>query len=197
MVNEKLILAVVPPFRLDFTAWALRRRKTNIIDRWDGYQYVRVIVFNNIPVKITVASTSAMNEPMLMVTLQAKNAITGQLKKEAQLLVQKMLGLTIDLKPFYMLANKNDFLGNLVQQYLGVKPPCFPSIFEALMNSIACQQVSLDVGILMINRLAENFGMEFAEDGTIFHAFPGPKDLANISEKALESWDLVTRKFEL
>jgi DNA-3-methyladenine glycosylase II len=185
MVSEKIILSVLPPFRLDFTVWALRRRETNIVDRWDGSQYLRVIVFNNIPVKITVVSTSVMNETRIIVTLQAENAITDQIKEEAYLLIQKMLGLTIDLQPFYLLANKNDFLKALVQQYWGVKPPCFPSIFEALINSIACQQVTLDLGILMINRLAENFGLGFAEDGMISHAFPRPEDLANISEKDL------------
>lgn len=185
MVSEKIILPVLPPFRLDFTVWALRRRETNIVDRWDGSQYLRVIVFNNIPVKITVVSTSVMNETRIIVTLQAENAITDQIKEEAYLLIQKMLGLKIDLQPFYMLANKNDFLKALVQQHWGVKPPSFPSIFEALINSIACQQVTLDLGILMINRLAENFGLEFAEDGMKSHAFPRPEDLANISEKDL------------
>jgi DNA-3-methyladenine glycosylase II len=194
MVSKKLILAVVPPFRLDFTVWALRRRKTNVVDRWDGDRYLRVIVFNNIPVKITAASTGVMSEPSLVVTLQAESEITDRLRNEVELLIQKMLGLTMDLKPFYMLVKKNDFLEDLVQQYLGVKPPCFPSIFEALMNSIACQQVSLDVGILIINRLAENIGMEFAEDGTIFHAFPRPKDLANISERDLAKLGFSSQK---
>jgi hypothetical protein len=26
----------VPPFRLDLTVWALRRRASNAVDRWDG-----------------------------------------------------------------------------------------------------------------------------------------------------------------
>lgn len=27
----------VPPFRLDLTVWALRRRPDNLFDRWDGF----------------------------------------------------------------------------------------------------------------------------------------------------------------
>jgi hypothetical protein len=30
------IIAVRPPFRLDLTVWALRRRPINEADRWDG-----------------------------------------------------------------------------------------------------------------------------------------------------------------
>src|SRR5512142_1234972 len=36
-------LRPLPPFRLDLTAWALRRRARNIVDRWDGV-YRRVLV---------------------------------------------------------------------------------------------------------------------------------------------------------
>ena len=31
------------PFRLDLTAWALRRRAHNAIDRWNGSRYERVL----------------------------------------------------------------------------------------------------------------------------------------------------------
>jgi len=118
--------------------------------------------------------------------LQVNEGNTDQLRKEAGLLIQKMFGLTIDLQPFYRLSKKNDFLKLLVHQYRGVKPPRFPSIFEALINSIACQQMTLDLGILMINRLAENFGMEFTDDGITYFAFPEPEDLANASESDLK-----------
>ena len=39
-----MILRPVPPFRLDLTVWALRRRARNAIDRWDGTTYCRVVV---------------------------------------------------------------------------------------------------------------------------------------------------------
>ncbi len=37
-------LGSVPPFRLDLTVWALRRRARNAIDRWDNGLYQRVVV---------------------------------------------------------------------------------------------------------------------------------------------------------
>ena len=33
-----------PPFRLDLTVWALRRRPDNAVDRWDGGVYRRTLV---------------------------------------------------------------------------------------------------------------------------------------------------------
>jgi hypothetical protein len=32
-------LRPIPPFRLDLTVWALRRRARNMIGRWDGSTY--------------------------------------------------------------------------------------------------------------------------------------------------------------
>ena len=47
-------LTPVPPFRLDLTAWALRRRPNNLIDRWDGETYRRVLVMNGYPAEVAV-----------------------------------------------------------------------------------------------------------------------------------------------
>ncbi|MEO8972004.1 MAG: DNA-3-methyladenine glycosylase 2 family protein [Ktedonobacteraceae bacterium] len=179
-------LPVRSPFRLDLTAWALRRRKTNIIDRWDGSQYTRVIVFNNTSVKITVIQEGTVAEPKLNIILQSEKEFSPQIQKDVQLLIQKILGLTIDLQPFYTLVSTNDILKPLVDQFLGVKPPRFPSIFEGLINSIACQQVTLDVGILMINRLSEKFGMKFIDNDKIIYAFPRPEDIVDISEEKIK-----------
>ena len=52
-------LEPVAPFRLDLTAWALRRRAQNIIDRWDGSTYRRVLVVQKLPVGILVLNRLA------------------------------------------------------------------------------------------------------------------------------------------
>ena len=197
-MEDSLFLPIVPPFRLDFTVWALRRRKTNVVDRWDGSKYARVIVSNNDPVKITISQEGRINEPQLVVALQSKKGgmTAVNVQEDAGRLVQKMLGLDRDLTSFYTLAknNKDDVLISLGQQFLGVKPPCFPSIFETLINAIACQQVTLDCAILMLNRVAENFGVEFDDGGTLLHAFPRPEDLADVPEQELRELGFSRQK---
>jgi hypothetical protein len=39
-----------------------------------------------------------------------------------------------------------------------MRPPRLPSIFEALLNGIACQQLSLQAGLTLLNRLVDAFG---------------------------------------
>ena len=36
-----------PPFRLDLTAWALRRQPHNAIDRWNGRTWRRVLAIGD------------------------------------------------------------------------------------------------------------------------------------------------------
>jgi DNA-3-methyladenine glycosylase II len=186
---ERFVLPVVPPFRLDFTVWALRRRKKNIIDQWDRSKYVRIIVFNNNPVKMSIVQEGTINDPKLVAVLQGKKRGSSvRAQKEAHLLIQKMLGLDVNLQPFYTLAknNNDEALMSLGKRFLGVKPPRFPTVFEALINAIACQQVTLDLGILMLNRLSENFGLAFNDGGKVLYAFPRPQDLSDASEEDIK-----------
>lgn len=185
-MNEKFLLPVFSPFRLDYTIWALRRRKNNSVDRWDGCQYSRIIVSKNDPVKIFITQENPSNNPEVSIFLKGKRASSDQTIGDIRLLVQKMLGLDLDLQPFYALLDTDEVIRALVHQFAGVKPPRFPSLFEAMVNAIACQQVTLDVGILMLNRLAEKFGIGFDDDGTLLHAFPRPEDLANASEEEIK-----------
>ena len=172
---------MISPFRLDLTVWALRRRPKNIVDQWNGNQYIRVIFCNDSLVKLTITQKFESSDPKIVVLLQSQKEITPEMQKDIQVLIQNMLGLTVNLQPFYTLASNNKVLDLLVKQFAGVRPPRFPSIFESLINSIACQQLTLDVGILMLNRFAERFGGRFEDNDAIFHAFPRPEDLADAS----------------
>ena len=70
-----------------------------------------------------------------------------------------MLGLQVDLNGFYRFASRQAKLGPLARRFRGMRPPRFPSVFEAFVNATACQQMSLTVGILLLNRLAEMCGV--------------------------------------
>jgi DNA-3-methyladenine glycosylase II len=134
-------------------------------------------VLDSGPAKLSVTQEENQ-EPRLIVTIHSKTGVGERIEREVELLVRKMLGTATDLQAFYTLANDSDSLGPLVDQFSGVKPPRFASVFEGLVNSIACQQVTLDLGIALLNRLSDKFGMGFVDHGMVLHAFPAPTDLA-------------------
>ena len=51
------------PFRLDLTVWALRRRQENIIDRWDGSVYRRVLVVEGLPIEVELSQSGSPGNP--------------------------------------------------------------------------------------------------------------------------------------
>jgi DNA-3-methyladenine glycosylase II len=182
MHEAALTLPVKPPFRLDLTVWVLRRRAKNSIDTWDGQTYRRAFTINDSLVLAAIHQQAGS----LGLKLKSNRAITSKLQTEIEKLVGRTLGLGVNLEPFYKLAANDPALKALARQFAGVRPPRLPSIFETLVNAIACQQVSLDVGILLLNRLAANFGKPFVDAAMTLHAFPEPQDLMDIDETSLK-----------
>ena len=158
MSQRSFSIKPVPPFRLDLTAWALRRRPENAIDRWDGSIYRRVLMIDSQAVEMAAHQSGGPEAPQLEVDLTAPR-LTLRQKESARALLERMLGVHTDLKPFYKLAARDPRLQPLVDEFRGLKPPQFPTVFEAVANGIACQQLSLLVGILLLSRLAHKAGV--------------------------------------
>ena len=70
--DERLTIRIkpVPPVRLDPTVRVLRRHPANLIDRFDGLAYHRVLIIQGRPVSVTVIQTTPPERPMLEVTVK-------------------------------------------------------------------------------------------------------------------------------
>ena len=183
----------VPPFRLDLTAWALRRRPENAIDRWDGTTYQRVLMIDRQAVDVAVHQSGGPEEPQLEVELTGSR-LTVQQEDFARMSLERMLGVHRDLKPFYRLATRDPRLQLLADEFRGLKPPQFPTVFEAVANGIACQQLSLLVGILLLSRLAHAVGEMSANSQDASHAFPDPTDFHEVTVQSLKVLGFSTNK---
>lgn len=173
------------PFRLDLTVWALRRLPHNHIDRWNGGIYSRVLVLNNDPIKINI--TQPERQRIRVEVQTEKEHAKSELRAGVTPVIEKLLGIRKDLEEFYAVAAKDERLAPLVTRFSGVKPPRFPSVFEAIVNAIACQQLSLHVGIELLNRLAKRYGRPWTNDDGTMHAFPLPEDLAETAPAILRN----------
>src|SRR5512133_2742924 len=173
------------PFRLDLTAWALRRRSHNAVDRWDTATYERVVSLDSGPVALSVRQVAGPNAPRLSVLL-AGRSVDQPAEAAARSALDRLLGLNVDLSPFAAMAAPDPLLGPLAARLRGLKPPRFPTVFEAVVNGVACQQLSLAVGIHLLNRLAADRGRapSDAPDGP--RAFPDAEDLASLEPDDLK-----------
>lgn len=173
----------VPPFDLELTVWVLRRNPNNAVDRWDGRTYRRIQVAAGTPHEVEVIQVGPSDNPRLRVTIVGPTPESASVEVAANL--DRLLGTRCELTAFYRFAAKSAKLLALTKAYRGVKPPRFLSVFESLVNAIACQQVTLTVGILLLNRLSQLYGPGVDPSVSSARAFPRPEDLSIADPQAL------------
>ncbi|HQU44378.1 MAG TPA: hypothetical protein PK867_16275, partial [Pirellulales bacterium] len=176
MKSYRFDLTPVPPFRLDFTVWALRRRKENAVDRWDGETYRRVLTLADKAVVVAVRQVRPPQRPRIEVQVMGAGA-NASTKSAVTAALERLLGLRTDLAEFYRFASSDAQLDRLATRFRGIKPPRFLTVFEALVNAIACQQVTLSLGIQLLNKVAAHYALSI--DGGSTFAFPRPEDLVD------------------
>src|SRR5581483_1415892 len=141
-------MATVPvraPFRLDLTANALRRLSTNVVDLYtpeDGL--IRA------------------HRGALIVVRQAKRdspldvRVLGEADFDPVALVTRMLGTDRELRPFYRAAKAIPWLDALAGRMRGIKPPRYPTLWEAVVNGVVFQQLSIHAASTILRRVVEH-----------------------------------------
>jgi DNA-3-methyladenine glycosylase II len=187
LANPSFHLSPVPPFRLDLTVWVLRRQPHNEVDRWDGRVYRRVLVIQGETVEVAVTQSGPPEAPELRVETAGETAGPPEAASVLKAILTRILGLDRDLAAFYRVAAQDPRLEALVGRFRGLKPPRFPTLFEALVNAVACQQLSLAVGIHLLNRLAAAFGPAYQGRRGPAAAFPRARELAGAEVEDLRA----------
>ncbi len=155
--------------------------------------YRRALLLDGDVVGLSVTQSGPRDAPRLAVTVseghrdqRAEAAVRGSL--------DRLLGLTVDISAFAAMAAGDPLLDQLAGRLRGLKPPRFPTVFEALVNGIACQQLSLAVGIHLLDRLTAARGRPVPEDPDRLHAFPAPTDLASAAPDELKAMGFSATK---
>jgi DNA-3-methyladenine glycosylase II len=150
-----------------------------------------VLLIDGARVELAVTQASGGSAPQLDVVLSGTQG-TRSAESAAHSTLARLLGLELDLSDFYARSARDRALSELVVRYKGLKPPRFPTIFECLLNAIACQQLSLAAGLTLLSRLAARAG---AASGAP-HAFPAPADVLALPQSTLRTLGFSERKSE-
>lgn len=185
-MTTSFLLDPIPPFRLDYTSWALRRITKNIVDQWDGKHYTRIFIIDNQLIHVILEQINSQ------ISVLTNIKLTKPIQQQLCTLLETTLGMNYDLKNFYAKALQFPKLNPLVMQFMGLKPPRFPSIFESLVNAISCQQISLEAGLQIQNRLVQYIGLRINDK----YAFPRAIDIANCTASHFRKLGYSTHKSE-
>ncbi len=176
------------PYRLDLTVSVLRRLSANVVDVLTPQgQYVRAL--------------AGFREPVLArVTQERPGALGVALEGDegehprALALVRRMLGVDRDLAHFDRAAARIRWLRPLASRMRGVKPPRYPTLWEACVNAIVFQQVSLHAASAILRRLILEVGPPLACNGVALHAFPSVQRVQSAQDGVLAKAGLSAGK---
>jgi DNA-3-methyladenine glycosylase II len=102
-------------------------------------------------------------------------------------LLRRMLGLDVELGPFYAAAARVPVLAELAERFRGLKPPRFATLWESLVNTIAFQQLSLASGMAAVGRLVRRCASPVAFDGAALSPFPAPEAVSGLTDAELRA----------
>jgi len=189
-VSDSVNEAVVPvrtPYRLDLSASVLRRLSTNVVDVFDGTTYRRLL---GDPAGPTLVRVRQPSPDTVEVRLEGPHAA----RFDPVSIVRRMLGTDVDLGAFDSGAATIAWLAPLAVRARGVKPPRYPSLWEALVNAVVYQQISIHAAGAILRRLIERYSPAHDRDGARLYAFPAAHTLRDADPPALRALGLSINK---
>jgi DNA-3-methyladenine glycosylase II len=173
-------LRVVTPYRLDLTVSALRRLASNRVDVYtaDG-RYLRALDGFEEPVVVCVTQP---RPDVLAVT------VTGKSPRERTLAtVRRILGTERDVTDFNRRARRMPWLAPLARRMRGLKPPRYPTLWEACVNTIVYQQISLQAASSIMRRLIHLLSDSVEHEGMSLAIFPTVERFLGAPEAAIRA----------
>lgn len=184
---RRYVVPVRTPFRLDLTVSVLRRLSTNRVDVIgpDG-AYVRMLDGAG-PAAVRVAQPNAR-------TLAVEIDADRREHRRLLAVVRRTLGVEVDLARFYRSAARIHWLHPLALRMRGVRPPRHPTLWEACVNAIAFQQVSLAAASAIMRRLIAALGEPRECFGVRLYGFPGTACIRDARDARLRAAGLSAGK---
>ena len=193
--TETFTVQALAPFNFDLTAQIFGSGDKQIRIYEDG-RFLQVIRIGGKLALLALESAGIVKLPRLRAELKARQEINHADTEEAAKIVTRLFNLDLDLLPFYAIAKNDETLFEITQRLRGLRSPTTQTIYEALMDSIVEQQISLKVATTIERRMIKKFGEALTIEGDVYYAYPAPKVLADADFNELRGCGLSGRKAE-
>lgn len=184
---SKHAVDVKPPYRLDLTVDALRRLAANVVDTVDENGVYRRVLADEAGANLIEVSQASPKAPVLV-------TIGGRDAKRWLPSVERMLGFDAQVDEWYKRVKPFPWLAHLAKELKGLRPPRYPSLFEALAHAIVFQQISIYAAGAIMRRMVEALGTPIEHAGSTLYAFPLPHDVLQAPDEKLRSAGLSANK---
>jgi DNA-3-methyladenine glycosylase II len=156
----------------------------------------KVLDIEGTAVLAEVFSRGSTDAPELCITINPADTLSGTDRIKVNNLISSMFNIYEDLSPFYQSMEKDRIMAYLISRLRGVKSPTTPTVYEALVDSVIEQQISLKAAHRIENRLIRAFGIPLILKEEVYYGYPTPQTLAETTDSGFRSCGLTRRKGE-
>lgn len=192
---SKTHLVPVPPYDFDLSARIFSRGDPAVRIYSNGV-YRQAIDITGNPTLIEVRSDGTPDNPRLEITATRGVDEPDVEETDIREIVSSMFNIYDDLVPFYNAIRDDPVMKDLTRQFYGLKSPTTPTLFEALVDSIIEQQISLKVAHSLQVRLIKKTGKRLETGGNVYYCYPSPGSLATAPESLFRECGMTRRKGE-
>ncbi len=168
-------------------------RWPEVVDRWDGETYRRLLPVGRSGVLVEVQETARRGAP-LRVTLRGDAAEIGAARRPARRVVEIGLGAALDARPFYRAFRRDPLLSDALRYSRGLRIAGTATLWEAVVTAVLSQQVNLAFAYDVRRELALAFGRRARFGEEAYVAFPTPERVAREPERCLRTFRLSRAK---
>lgn len=192
---ETFTVNAVAPFNFDLTAQIFGYGDALIRSYTDG-KFRQVLRTHGKLALLQVSSAGTIEHPELLVELESNQHLSVNDKHVAMDVVKFIFNLDFRLSRFYQELENDPVMYSIAQQLYGLKNPSTPTVFEALVDSIVEQQISIKVARTIEERIVKKFGETLTLNDKTYYAFPSPQNIADASISQVQDCGLSERKAE-
>ena len=193
--TENFFVTALPPFDFDLSSLIFSNGDEQI-RRYQKGNFWQVIRIDNKLSLVSVKSVGTVEKPKLFAELKTDCKPTGKDKENALKAVSYLFNLDFDLAEFYEEIENDLTMARLTNKLVGLKNPTTQFAFEALIDSIVEQQISLKVAQSLERKIIKKLGDTLDLEGKIYYAYPTPRALSTVSFQEFRNLGLSERKAE-
>jgi len=166
------------------------------IKKYSNNRFWQAFTIKDKTILLYIESVGSVDDPEIKVSVESDEELSRDILNSVPPTVHRMFNLGLDLHPFYEYIKSDPVLSPITSRLYGLKNPSTPTLFEALVDSIIEQQISLKAAHSIENHLIKQFGRSVHLYGQDYYSYPSPKDLGSLDLEELRSCGLSSRKAE-
>lgn len=143
--------------------------------------FTKAVQEKGITIAFEVTGKGTIEHPKLQFTAYSESKFTDQVKASVVDRISFFLSLQDDLKEFYEIAKKDEYMQPAIKQFYGHKQVKFLTPFEIACWAVLAQRIPMSVARKMKENIVKKLGGQIEVKGIEYYSFPEPSDLVAAS----------------